>query len=200
MKKYIKSFAIIIILVFANIGFAQDTYTLKDTKDVDIKLLGTSTLHDWEMNASNATGAAQFIVNEVDATKLKSLKTLTFNLLVKDLQSDSKALDKNAYKALKTDDFKDINYVLSSSTLIPDNEGYLLKSKGKLTIAGVTKDINMDILITVNDDNTISCKGVYILKMTDYNVEPPSFMMGLMTTGDDATLDFDVTYALNDNQ
>lgn len=31
--------------------------------------------------------------------------------------------------------------------------------------------------------------------MTDYNIEPPSFMMGLMKTGEELTLGFDLQQA-----
>lgn len=48
--------------------------------------------------------------------------------------------------------------------------------------------------VVVQKNSTITCKGTYTLKMTDYNVEPSSFMIGIMKTGDDITLDFAVTY------
>jgi polyisoprenoid-binding protein YceI len=73
-------------------------------------------------------------------------------------------------------------------------EGYLFQSYGKLTIAGVTRDIKMDVHSIINPDGTVTCKGSYKLNMTDYNVEPPSFMFGAMTTGDALTLNFEVIY------
>jgi polyisoprenoid-binding protein YceI len=194
MKTPLKYLAFIIILLITNIGFSQTTYKIQKNEIINMKLKGTSTMHDWEMDAISATGEAQFIFKSADVNELASLKSLTFNLIVKDLKSDSKGLDKNAYKALKTDEFKNIHYILSSSTLLPEKGGYLLKTNGKLTVAGVTKDIEMDMHFVVNTNNTITCTGSYTLKMTDYNVDPPSFLMGIMKTGDDTTLDFSVTY------
>lgn len=194
--KNIKSLALIVMIGLTSIGYTQAIYKIQDNKDIDIKLLGTSTFHDWEMAANKATGEAQFVFKSVNESELTSLKSLTFNLEVKNLKSDSKALDKNAYKALKTKTYKDIHYELSSSTQSPEKGGYVLKTKGKLTVAGVTKDIIMDIHIVVNETGTITCKGAYNLNMTDYDVEPPSFMMGVMKTGDATTLDFKVTYVI----
>lgn len=196
MKKFINRLVIIAIITLTNIGYSQAIYKIQDSRDVFLKLNGTSTMHDWEMDANKATGEAQFIFDVANESELTSLKSLMFNLEVKDLQSDSKGLNKNAYEALKTDQFKDIHYKLSSSSLSPEKGGYFARTNGKLTIAGVTKDIIMDIHMVVNKNKTITCKGLYKLNMTDYNVEPPSFMMGIMKTGEITTLNFEVTYII----
>lgn len=194
MKKYIEGVALIVLIGFTNIGNTQTIYKIQDAKIVQIKLKGTSTLHDWEMDADKASGEAQFIFNPEDVDVITSLEALTVNLKVNDLKSDSKGLDKNAYTALKSDKYKNIHYILSSSTISPENRGYLLSSNGKLTVAGKTKDISMDIFISVNENNTIVSKGEYKLNMTEYDVEPPSFMLGLMNTGDAVTLSFEVIF------
>ena len=95
---------------------------------------------------------------------------------------------------MKADEYKDIRYELSSSSISTEKGGYLLKTNGKLTVAGNTKDIVMDVHVVVNENSTISFKGSYKLNMTDYEVEPPSFALGIMKTGDAITLGFDVVY------
>lgn len=196
MQQYFQKLllALICTLGIYNIGFTQMTHNVKNTQDIDIKLLGTSTLHAWEMDALNTRGAARFVFKTDDTSDLDSIKSLSFTLQVADLKSDNKGLDKNAYAALKSEEFKDIRYQLTSSTLSSEEGGYLVKSTGKLTIAGVTKAIVMDVHCVNHTDGTITFKGSYMLKMTDYQVEPPSFMWGVMKTGDDITLDFVVVY------
>lgn len=194
MKKHMKGLALIAMIAIANIGYSQAIYKIQDTKDVAMKLTGTSTLHDWEMDAKSATGEAQFVFKTGNNGELQSIESLTFALVVKDLQSDSKGLDKNAYKALKSDEYKNIQYKLSSSTLSSEKGGYLLKAKGKLTIAGVTNDIVMDVHLIVNKNSAVTCKGSYKMNMTDYKVDPPSFLLGAMKTGDIIKLDYAVVY------
>lgn len=191
-----RSFAFILLSLIGlcSIGYSQSTYKVENTNDIGMKLMGTSTLHDWEMESRKMTGVGEFVFESGSEKELTSLNSLTFSIEVTDLKSDSETLDKNAYEALKSEDYKDINYKLSASTLSPEKGGFLLKSKGKLTIAGVTKDIVMDVHIVVNTDGTITCKGSYKLNMTDYSVKPPSFMFGAMKTGDAITLDFAVVY------
>ena len=193
MKNYLKVVAVML-MCFAglnNIGFSQSSYKIQGTQAVEMKLKGTSSLHDWEMNAKSATGAAKFTLKS--EKELVSLQALSFALEVTNLKSEKKGLDKNAYKALKSDKFKDIRYTLTSATLLPGKDGYLFKTKGKLTVAGTTKEISMNIYCIVNADGSITCKGSYKLNMTDYNVTPPSFM-GAMKTGNAISLDFKVIY------
>lgn len=196
MIKYLKSLVIILVCAtgFLNIGYSQSTYKVKETKDIVIKLMGTSTLHDWEMDALSSKGEAKFEFESGSETDLVAITSLSFTLLVTNLKSDSDGLNENAYEALKSNEYKYIRYKLTSSTLSPEKNGYLIKSKGNLTIAGVTKEIVMDARAEINTDGTITMKGSYKLKMTDYNVEPPSFFLGAMTTGNDLTIEFNVVY------
>ena len=197
MKKHSKKSLVLILICMMgiiSIAHSQSVYKVEDTKDIDMKLLGTSTMHKWEMDASTVMGEAQFVFKKGSETALVSIKSLSFDLKVKDLKSDNKGLDKNAYKALKSDDHEEINYKLTSAKPSPEKGGYLLKTKGKLTIAGVTKDILMDVHCIVNKDGTVAFTGSHKLNMTDYKVEPPSFLLGAMKTGDAITLDFTIVY------
>lgn len=197
MKKNITKCMVLIFCLTCGISMvhAQAVYKLEDTKDIDMKLVGTSTMHKWEMDARTAEGEAQFEVKSGNI--LSSLKSLSFGIAVKDLKSDSKKLDKNAYKALKSDDHKNILYKLASAVVSPSKDGkQLVKTTGELTIAGVTKEIEMDVYCVVNKNGAITCSGAEKLNMTDYNVEPPTFLLGAMKTGDAITLDFVVVYKL----
>jgi polyisoprenoid-binding protein YceI len=120
---------------------------------------------------------------------------LNFSLEVENLKSDEKDLDKNAYKAMKTKEFKEIFYQLVWSKVIHElGNKYLIKTHGNLTIAGITRAVNMNVSCIVNNDSTITCTGSQRLKMSDYKIHPPSFMMGAMKTGDAVTLDFIFVY------
>ena len=170
-------------------------YKNTDSKENDMKLSGTSTLHDWEMHTSTFTGDASFEFEKSDPRAISTLTSLNFALEVLYLKSDNKGLDKNAYKALKTDQFKEIKFTLISASILSHKENnYLMTLNGKLSIAGVTKTVDIEVHNTVNKDGSIRCTGSEKLMMTDYNVEPPSFMFGAMSTGDAITLDFNFVF------
>lgn len=199
MKKNL--YKIILLLAFCLFGFsqiiwAQSDYTISESKSNDMKLSGTSSLHDWDMNAHDFTGKAQFDFKKGDDQILIGLNSLTFSLPVTNLKSDKKGLDRNAYEALKTDKYKNITYTLLSAKVSPEKDRkFLLKTTGNLTISGITREVTMDVYCVVNKDATINCSGTEALKMSDYKVEPPSFLFGAMKTGDAIKLDFNIVYA-----
>ena len=190
----------LLLLMVSLIGFytttrAQTTYTIKNSKANAMKLSGTSTLHDWDMNSGTFTGQAKFGFTTPEGKELNALTSLSFCLAVQDLKSDKSALDKNAYVALKTNQYKSILYKLVSATVMPEKDGqYLVKTIGHLTIAGVEREIDMDVYCATNKDESIICTGSKKLTMSDYRVKPPSFMLGVMKTGDNVTLDFTMVY------
>lgn len=202
MKNYHKKF--IVPIVFCLFCLTQgavaqsSSYTISNSKSNDMKLSGTSSLHDWDMNANAFTGKAQFDFKKGDDQTLTGLNSLTFSLPVTNLKSDKRGLDKNAYEALKTNTYKNITYALLSAKVSPEKDGkFLIKTTGNLTISGVTKEVAMDVYCVVSKDASISCSGTEALKMSDYKVEPPSFMWGAMKTGDAIKLDFNMVYASN---
>jgi len=184
----------ICVIGFTTVLRAQTNYKVAESKNNNMKLSGTSTLHDWTMNAQVFSSESQFVVKD---HQISSLKTLSFSLAVTDLKSGESGLDKNAYKALGSGDHKNITYKLSSATITPDGSKFLVKTRGNLTIAGVTKEVTIDVNAVVNADETITCTGSEKLNMTDYQVKPPKFMLGAMKTGDAITLDFTLVYKNN---
>ncbi|MBC7946877.1 MAG: YceI family protein [Chitinophagaceae bacterium] len=147
------------------------------------------------MNTKTFAGEAQFGLTPGSITQLSSVEALSFSLAVLELKSGEKKLDKNAYKALKSDKHKNIFYKLVSATVVPQKDNrYLMKTQGNLSIAGVTRPVTMDVYCAVNKDGTITCTGSDKLKMSDFQVKPPTFMLGAMKTGDAITLDFTLVY------
>jgi polyisoprenoid-binding protein YceI len=198
IKKNLLSIAICSIVFIMGSGYIQNsqaTYNISNSKLNDMKLSGTSTFHDWTMDTKTFTGQAQFSMKPGSAYQISAIKSLTFSLAVSNLKSGESGLDNNAYKALKTNQFKNIAYNLLSATILPQKGNKcLVKTQGSLSIAGVTKPVSMDVYCTVNNDGTIACTGSDKLNMTDYQVKPPTFMLGAMKTGNAITLDFTLVY------
>ena len=118
--------------------------------------------------------------------------SLKFTIPAESLKSGKSSMDKNAYKALKTGSAKNINFVMSSSKVTPVNSTTVeIKARGKLTVAGTTQETDIVVTVKYNAaDNTYTANGSKKIKMTDYNVKPPTFMMGAVKTGNDITISF----------
>ena len=146
-------------------------------------------MHDWTMNSDKATYDVVFETNpQGDPQQLISL---VVSVPAESLKSGKGGMDKNAYSALKTDKHKQITFQLASGKI----DGKTIRCLGSLTIAGTTKQIDVEATYTILPDGSIQCKGSKKLAMKDYNVEPPSFMFGSVTTGNEITVSFDVILA-----
>ena len=157
-----------------------------------VAIEGTSTLHDWDMASEKANCDIAF---SFDGVSITGLSSLVFTVDAGSLKSHHSGLDKNAYKALNSDKYPEISFVSSYANIRPSGtNSYMISAKGKLIIAGVSKDIWIVGVTTVNPaDMSVQTIGSAKIKMSEFNVEPPSFMFGAMKTGDEITVKFNVT-------
>lgn len=175
----------LVLLLLLQPALAQ--VTLK-TNAVSVVVAGTSTLHDWEMKATNGSIAANF---ELDAAgKPTDLLSLNFVVGPTALKSGKEAMDNNAYKAMDTKAYNVIKFAATSGTVTPQGGGYLVKCVGMLQIAGKAVNTEITATCTVAADGSISFNGKKAIKMTTFGVKPPTFMMGSIKTGDDITISF----------
>jgi len=190
-KALVLSLLLIGVAVVNNVK-AQTVFSIKDKPSVVIS--GTSTLHDWDMNCTSANTMANFTVGANN--QITAFNSVVFSMLVGDLKSKHTAMDNNAYKALKKDKNPAIAFVMIAGTGTVTNLGngnYTVKCKGKLTVAGTTLETDLVANCKVNADKTITVTGTKAIDMKQYNVDPPSFMMGAVKTGKDITLKFTLT-------
>jgi len=191
IKKLIIAFTILPLLGI--LAIAQVNYTNNNVTKLTVN--GTSTLHDWEMTSNAGKCDAVFTFDA--AGHISGLTSLSFSTPVGDLKSGKGAMDKNAYKALKKDNDKNstINFNATKSTVTTtDKVNYTITTEGNLTIASKTLPVKLVANAKLNADKTITVEGTQKLKMRDFKVEPPSFMFGTVTTGNDITLKYALTF------
>lgn len=179
-----------VILFFSSFNFVQSQEYSLNTSDSELIVFGTSNVHDWEIVTNEQSGVIDLIYsNGLEINKLKIV------IPAESLKSGKGGMDKNTYKALKTDKFKNITFSLieiESFTHL-GNLKYKVKATGNLTISGVTKNVAIDFNLNINN-NTIHIEGEKSIKMTDFNVEPPTALFGSITTGDEIKIKFNTKF------
>lgn len=188
MKNLKKLFGIYVLIALPILAFGQ--FTL-DAESSSLVISGTSSLHDWEIDAEEIKGSAT--INST--AQLKEIPKLSFTVTVEELESGKGAMNKNTYEALKEDKFPEVTYVLRKVNKIASagNGSYTLSTTGDLTVAGTTKSITMDVKAIVKG-SSVTFTGEYPMKMTMFNVDPPTAMFGTIKTGDEVTIKFNVNY------
>lgn len=159
----------------------------------ELKIEGSSNLHDWEMVAQQVKGTMQVTLED---GRLTNIDQLSFVVVAESLESGKGGMDKNAYKALDTKKHKDITFKLQSVAKLDcsSNTTCVISAKGTLSIAGTTRPIELTFSVTSSNNNII-LSGSYSLKMTDFNVDPPKAMFGTITTADELKINFKVAYS-----
>lgn len=184
--------SIITTLLMITLGVIVSAQVKYHASNIKIAVAGTSTLHDWDMVAEKASCDIAF---NFDGNNLTGLSALAFVVKAENLKSDHKGMNKNAYKALNSEKYPEISFTSNFANVRSNGpNSYVISAKGKLTISGVSKEVWLAGVSTVNPtDMSIQTMGSAKIKMSEYNVEPPSFMFGAMKTGDEITVKFSVT-------
>jgi hypothetical protein len=181
---------VIFLCAFAVMPMRTVSNSATGAGNADVKVLGTSNLHNWSMEDKDVACSVQFIYG-AGKTLPVSLAAFTFSFPVHNLKSGESGMDSKAYDAMNAKNSGNIAFVASSSKIIPGaNHQFTVKSSGNLTIAGVTKAVALTAACSVKPDGTIACAGTDTLLMTDYQIKPPTYMLGALRTGDKLTIDF----------
>ncbi|AZQ63675.1 YceI family protein [Flammeovirga pectinis] len=183
MKKSLLS-TFLIVSLFSTLTFAQSREILNDKSEVKVE--GTSSLHDWHCDVESISGSADV---SVEGDKVTAVNTLDLTFVVKSLKSGKGSMDKNVYAALKEKNNPNITFKSSKATI--DANG-VVSAEGQLTIAGASKNVTLTAQSSV-ESGVVSFKGKTTFNMTEYSVEPPTAMFGTITTGDEVTIVYNVS-------
>ncbi|KFC20280.1 hypothetical protein IO90_13960 [Chryseobacterium sp. FH1] len=141
-------------------------------KTTNIKITGTSPMHDWEMTGSTAT----FVGTVAGST----INNVTFIVPVKTIKAEKgKTMEKKAYDALKAD--KTPNITFSAPTLSVGKSNIT----GKLTIAGVSKNVSFPVNVAKKGNGYV-IDGSESIKLSEFGMDRPGFMG--IKTGDVVTV------------
>jgi polyisoprenoid-binding protein YceI len=153
---------------------------------------GTSNLHAWQ-SKSNEVRANGTI--HVEAGTLKAINSLYVEIPVKSIKSEKGSImDGKTYDALKADNFPNISFKVDRINGInKSGDGFDVNAACTLTIAGASRKIDMYVRAKVGADGSVTFSGSKKLLMTDYNIKPPTALMGTLTTGNEVEIAFQVT-------
>ncbi|MBL7471300.1 YceI family protein [Robertkochia sediminum] len=177
--------AALMTMLFVGTSVFGQTYTLDNTKS-ELTIFGTSNIHDWEITVEQQEGKITF-----NAGETPTVTGMEISIPVESLKSGKSGMDKNTYKAMDTKKHKLVTFTQTGdATLTAAGENtWKVKAKGDLTISGVTKASELEFTLKVAN-GSLMLNGEKSIDMTAFNVEPPTALLGTITTGKDVTLKF----------
>lgn len=159
-----------------------------------VTVAGSSNLHEWSATTSDVrVTQAKFAASLSDANFIEAvakpggLEAFELSVPVATLKSGKDGLDKNMYKALKSPEIAAITF--RATKLQAGSAPGALRATGMLKIAGVEKEVTFDVAAQLAG-TLLTIKGSVPLLMTDYGIEPPKAMLGMLKTDPKVTVTF----------
>lgn len=189
IMKNLRFFLVAFLVGTTSFALAQSYSIVNESSTLSI--LGTSTLHDWKLNADTINGAAEISILD---KKLKSIKSLNINVPVASMHSGLDPLDKHMRMALTANKATSIDFKITEVTNISTNTigGYTIQATGDVTIINNIQEVRLQVTMEFQENGNIRFFGETMIDMTDYEVELPQAEMGSIKSEKDVKIIFDV--------
>ncbi len=165
-----------------------------------ITIAGTSNVHAWTASTTALTVTDARVAPGVAGPDFwnavlqpGAVEAFSIAIPAASLTSPKDGLDKNMHKALKVKEHAEIAFRLVR--LEPAGAPDTLRAVGLLQVAGVEREIAFDLSAT-RTDATLTVTGAVPIVMTDYGIEPPKAMLGMLRTDPKVTVRFEAVLAV----
>ncbi|MBX2963913.1 MAG: YceI family protein [Cyclobacteriaceae bacterium] len=168
-------------------GNAQVAYK---SKTIKMSVTGSSTLHEWESEVTQVEGSGALTL---DGNQLTTIKDVVVKMPVTGIKSTKgKTMDNKTYEAFNSEKNPTIQYKLGAAKISGSGE-FTVVATGNLSMAGTTKPIELSAKAKVLANGDVQITGSHTLNMKDWNMVPPTAMMGTIKVGEEVTVKFDIT-------
>jgi polyisoprenoid-binding protein YceI len=174
-----------------------------------VRVQGTSTAHDWEMEGPNIGGFIEFGAGvtldkaqaapgglQGDKIPAKAHVIIPISTIHSKAEHLPEVMDDLMQKSMKAGDFPRVEFTLAEMTFKgPHTAGkpFDAEVSGDLVIAGATNKVTFPVTIEPLDEGKIKISGTAPVKMTAYGISPPApvLAIGTLRCGDDVKIIFD---------
>ncbi|MCB0606663.1 MAG: YceI family protein [Lewinellaceae bacterium] len=170
-------------------------------------LEGTSNVNEFKCSCKEDFPVATFTFenSESNLTSVRFSDT-RLTLKTRSLECGNRMMNKDLQKALKAETFPNIVIQLSeanlrANTFFPDQvlAGWTpMTAQTYISIAGQTRKVRLDINVQKTGHDKYRFTASKELHMTDFGIDPPTALLGLVKVNDRITINLDLTVALMD--
>jgi polyisoprenoid-binding protein YceI len=159
----------------------------------EISVEGTSTLHAFHCKTDKISAYVDVDpAYTTDLTKVpRPIVSVQVTVVVKTLSCGNRTMDNNMYGTLKADENQVIKYKLSGYDVLDGSaSAFAANAKGTLTIAGKERPVDFRINASRLTEGKATAEGEESLLLTDFGIDPPSFMFGRLKVGNEVKVKF----------
>ncbi len=168
------------------------------TLDADSKIWieGRSNVNRFTCAAEKYEGEARIYSESLEevASRADEQVRLELNIPVRSFECGRSRMNRDLYDALKSDEYFYITFEFQEAETLSSNGNgsFTLRVHGILTVAGTSREIAFEAEGFILENNRVRAVGEKTILMTDYNVEPPTGLLGLVRAENRLTVHFDL--------
>jgi polyisoprenoid-binding protein YceI len=124
----------------------------------------------------------------------KIFKDVQVTIPVKTIKStEGRMMDNKTYEAFQSDTHPTITFAVPlSQVTVDESRNIVIKASGKLTMAGTTRPVVIEARGKVLPNGDLQIAVAQHINMIDFNMKPPTVMMGAIKVGDAVTVVVDL--------
>ncbi|WP_456428526.1 YceI family protein [Rhodocaloribacter sp.] len=172
-----------------------DTLTLQPESRLWIE--GTSNKKKaWRANAGEMTGSAAVVDASAALPELVGGSlTISSEKITGDVATGKFIMNRLIREALKVKEHPEITFTVENAETVEDGDPLGLLVAGTLTLAGVSRPIEMTLTGERTEGGGLHLTGQYGLSMPDFEIKPPSIRTLGYHVGRDVVVHFDLLFA-----
>ena len=174
---------------------APATVHLAVRPDSRLWIEGSSNLRDWscEATALEASVDVDAALSENESPEnIAQLRRVKVRVPVSALKCGRSQMDRIMYRALKVDDEPDCRQILGSFDVVDTDSDGEFSLLGTLRVAGRENAVRLDVDVEQLADGTLRAQGALPILMTDYGINPPTALLGVIRTENRIVVKFDL--------
>lgn len=190
--KFIFKSLIIIFLIQSGLDVNAQNLYMANLQKSDLVVKGSSTLHDWQMD----TEKFDCVVKALNDNNKLIIQKVNFSCNSTSLKSENSMMDKKAWDALKSDDFKTIQFESNEpNEFLLHDKKIQGKIVGELVLSGETRKLILPFNGEMDETGNVKLTGEVSVKMSEFGIKPPTALMGSIKTGDEITIVYDLNFS-----
>lgn len=180
------------------------SYTFQSTPNM-MNVEGGSTLHDWGCPIESLGGTLKLNTAEAEgsSTSIERVTRTQVEVPVDAIQCDKDTMNEKLREALDMNAYPKVYFSLEEAQVspLPDSGAswFSVDATGELILAGERRQIELPVKGQRMDNGNLRFVGSHTIRLSDYNIDRPSAMLGTIKTSKEVTVNFDVTATPNAN-
>lgn len=158
-------------------------------------LEGDSNLHEWSCTANQVRAEIDVDAERGgEAPRPSGVESVAVTIPVAQIGCGNGKMESNLRKALKADVHPNIEFRLTRtlSFELVEEGVFVVVVEGELSVAGAARTVQLQVTGSDSGDGGLRIQGRQALLMTEFGVEPPTALLGMLKTDDEFVVLFDL--------